>query len=58
MLLIHCMGMISQRGSTNLEKHVYMGASSRVKVDIMGILTLRLTSGYVSELQEVSYVLQ
>ena len=49
-------GMISQRGLTNLEQHVYMGDSSRAKVDIMGIIKLKLAIGYILELQEVSYV--
>ena len=49
-------GMISQRGPTNLEQHVYMGDNSRVKVDIMGIIKLKLATGYVLELQEVSYI--
>ena len=49
-------GMISQRGPTNLEQHVYMGDGSRAKLDIMGIIKLKLAIGYVLELQEVSYV--
>ena len=49
-------GMISQRGPTNLEQHVYMGDSSRAKVDIMRIIKLKLATGYVLELQEVSYI--
>ena len=32
--------MISQRGLTNLEQHVYMRDNSRAKVDIMGIITI------------------
>ena len=48
--------MISQRGPTNLEQHVYMGDSSRAKVDIMRIIKLRFATRYVLELQEVSYV--
>ena len=48
--------MISQRGSANLKQHVYMGDRSRAKVDIMGIIKLKLATGYVLELQEVSYV--
>ena len=48
--------MISQRGPTNLEHHVYMGDSSRAKVDTLGIIKLKLATGYVLELQEVSYV--
>ena len=35
---------------------MYMGDSSRAKVDIMGIIKLKLVTGYVLELQEVSYV--
>ena len=50
-------GMISQRGPTKLEQVVYMGDSSRAKVGIMGIIKLKLATGYVLELQEVSYVL-
>ena len=49
-------GMISQRGLTNFEQHVCMGDSSRAKVNIMGIIKLKLATGYVLELQEVSYV--
>ena len=49
-------GMISQRGPTNLEQHVYMRDSSRAKVDIMGTIKLKLAIRYVLELQEVSYV--
>ena len=49
-------GMISQRGPTNHEQHVYMGDSSRAKVDIMRIIKLKLATGYVLELQEVSYI--
>ena len=48
--------MISQRGPTTLEHHVYMGDSSRSKEDIMGIIKLKLDTRYVLELQEVSYV--
>ena len=33
-----------------------MGNSSRGKVDIIGIIKLKLVIGYVLELQEVSYV--
>ena len=47
---------MSQKGPTNLEQHVYMGDSSRAKVDIMGIIMLKLATRYVLELQEVSYV--
>ena len=39
--------MISQRGPTNLEQHVYMGDRSRAKVDIMGIIKLMLDTRYV-----------
>ena len=48
--------MTSQRGPTNLKQHVYMGDSSRPKVDIMGIIKLNLATRYVLELQGVSYV--
>ena len=48
--------MISQKRQTNLEQHVYIKDSSRAKVDIMGIIKLKLATGYVLELQEVSYV--
>ena len=48
--------MISQRGPTNLEQHVYMGDSSRAETDIMGITKLKLATRYILELQEVSYV--
>ena len=48
--------MVSQRGPTHLEQHVDMRDSSRAKVDIMGIIKLKLATGYVLELQEVSYV--
>ena len=48
--------MISQRGLIDLEQHVYMGDNSRAKVDIMGIIKLKLAPGYVLGLQEVSYV--
>ena len=33
-----------------------MGDNSRGKVDIMGIIKLKLATGYVLELQEVSYI--
>ena len=33
-----------------------MGDSSRVKVDIKGIIKLKLATRYVLEIQEVSYV--
>ena len=48
--------MISQKGPTNLEQHVYMGDNSRAKVDIMGIIKLKLATKYILELQEFSYV--
>ena len=48
--------MKSQRGLTNLKQHVYMDLSSRVKVDIVRIIKLKLAIGYVLELQEVSYM--
>ena len=35
---------------------MYMGDSLRAKVDIMGIIKLKLATGYVLEVQEVSYV--
>ena len=35
---------------------MYMGDSSRAKVDIMGIIKLKLAIGYVLELQEIFYV--
>ena len=35
---------------------MYMGAGSRAKLDIMGIIKLKLAIGYVLESQEVSYV--
>ena len=35
---------------------MYMGDSLRAKVDIMGIIKLKLATGYVLEVQEFSYV--
>ena len=46
--------MISQRGPTNLEQHVHIRDSSRTKVDVMGIIKLKLATRYVLDLQEVS----
>ena len=48
--------MISQRGPTNLVQYVYMGDNSRAKVDIMGIIKLKLATRYILKLQEFSYV--
>ena len=46
--------MISQREPTNLEQNVHMRDSSRTKVNVMGIIKLKLAIRYVLELQQVS----
>lgn len=48
--------MISKRRLTNLEQHVYMRDSSRVKVDIVRTIKLKLATNHVLELQEISRV--
>ena len=49
------MGKISHRRPTNLEQDVYMRDSSRMKVDIMRIIKLKLATRYVLYLHKLKH---
>ena len=48
--------VISKRSQTSLEQYVYMGDSTRVQVDFLGVVRLRLITGNFLELQDVAYI--
>ena len=48
--------VISKRSPTSLEQYVYMGDGTRVKVDFLGVVRLRLSTGIFLELQDVAFI--
>ena len=48
--------VISKRNPTSLEKNVYMGDNTRVKVDFMRVVRLQLSTGNFLELQDMVYI--
>ena len=48
--------VISKRSPTSLEQYVYMGDSTKVQVDLLGVVRLQLSAGNFLELQDVKYI--
>ena len=48
--------VISKRSPTSLEQYVYMGDGTRVKVDFLEVVRLRLSTGNFLELQDVAFI--
>ena len=48
--------VISRRSPTSLKQYVYMGDSTKIQVDFLGVVRLQLSTGNFLELSDVAYI--